>query len=323
MAANRQVARLGIEVEWPVDIFGVIEDTQIWLRFGELENLFGFFQRAEDVAGISVHSGHPLSLQRFTAAHEYGHYVLGHVFSQDGDTELYGSGDLPAQEIQAQAFAAEFLMPLALVNRALGRLSLPEAPAEIGAAQAYQLSLEIGASYQATVARLNQLNKVSYERAAMLREHAPIDLKVELGSGQRPGNSRAAVWAVDEGLRHRNLSMWVEDELHVRLGEVPSSGFRWAVSAGSAEGLELVADELERGGSEAQIGGSLCRHLWWRAVEPGAGALDLRLVREWQDAEAEPADTVNLPITIGIPRNASETGTGIALPQREALLAGV
>lgn len=321
MAANRQVAQLGLKVDSPVDIFGIIEDSQVWLLFGELENLYGFFQREEDAAGIAVHSGHPLSLQRFTAAHEYGHYVLGHAFSQDGDTELYGSTDLAPQEIQAQAFAAEFLMPLALVNRALERISLPEEPAEINAAQTYQLSLEIGASYLATVARLNQLNKISHEQASALRKRAPIDLKVELGNGRRPLNPRAAVWAVNESARERHVSMWVDDELHVRLSETPSSGFRWALMGDGAEGMELVADELEKGTSTEQIGGALCRHLWWRAVEPGSAALELRLIREWEDSDAQPVDALSLPIVVGIPRNATETGTGIARPQREALLA--
>lgn len=319
MAANRQVARLGIDVDAPVDVFGAIEDDQIWLRFDELENLYGFFQRAGDVAGIALHSGHPTSLQRFTAAHEYGHFVLGHSFSQDGDAELYANGGLPLKEIQAQAFAAEFLMPLALVNRALDRLSLPETPDRLDSREAYQLSLEIGASYQATVARLDQLNKITRERASALRGQAPMKLKVELGAGTKPRNSRAAVWAITDGYRDRQPRMSIEDELHVRLGEVPSSGYRWSAPETNHLGLELVADELEVTEGAERIGGSLCRHLWWRAVAPGAGPLDLHLNREWD--EGATVDAVSIPITIDVRRNATETGTGVAGPQREGLLA--
>jgi Zn-dependent peptidase ImmA (M78 family)/predicted secreted protein len=322
-AATKQVIRLGIEPDSPVDIFGVIESSRIWLLFEKLENLFGFFQREDDIAGIALHSGHPLSLQRFTAAHEYGHYVLGHAFSQDGGAEVYGAGDLPVQEVQAQAFAAEFLMPLALINRALERLSLPETPKEIGPADAYQLSLEIGASYRATVARLNELNKIPFERAEALREFAPKALKVELGSGHGPVNPRAAVWSVDEELRGRQLNMRIEDELHLRLGEIPSSGYRWVLAEGSGEGLELLADELEREGAGGErLGGPATRHLWWRAVEPVTGVFELSLTREWQGAEAQPVDTLTLPISIQIAHNATEAGTGLALPQRQAILAG-
>jgi Zn-dependent peptidase ImmA (M78 family)/predicted secreted protein len=320
-AATRQVIRLGIDPDFPVDIFGTIEREKIWLLFGALENLFGFFQRTDDASGIAVHSGHPLSLQRFTAAHEYGHYVLGHMLSQDGRDEVYGGRDLPAQEFAAQAFAAEFLMPLALVNRALGRLSLPEVPSDLGAAQAYQLSLEIGASYRATVARMEELNKISYGWAEELRGFAPKQLKVELGGGHGPANPRAAVWSLDEALAGRLLNLRLEDELHIRLAEAPSSGYRWTLQ--SAGGLELVSDELERPSPRGErLGGTVTRHLWWRAVEPALGTLKLSLIREWQGAEAEAADRVEVPISVQVPATGAETMVGMALPQRQAILAG-
>ena len=67
-----------------------------------------------------VHSGHPRPLQRFTAAHEYGHHVLGHSHSLDTQAEIEGqptdAAD-PLAEIAAQAFAGALLMPLHLVNQ--------------------------------------------------------------------------------------------------------------------------------------------------------------------------------------------------------------
>lgn len=59
---------------------------------------------------IEVNQDRSLTAQRFTVAHELGHHFLGH------DT----CGTDPVQERQANVFAAELLMPLALVKKVLG-----------------------------------------------------------------------------------------------------------------------------------------------------------------------------------------------------------
>jgi predicted secreted protein len=320
--ATRELMRLDLDAERPVDVFGVVEDKQVWLLFEPLDHLYGFFQRANGAAGIVLHNGHPLSLQRFTAAHEYGHFALGHEYSQDSPRELFGGNDLPLQEIEAQAFAADFLMPLPLVNRALDRLSLPRTPEVLAPLDAYQLSLEMGSSYRATISQLNNLNKISDGVLTELRDWTPIQIKVALGGGQRPENARASVWSVDELRRGRQLHLRLEDELHVRLPEIPTSGYRWEVEfAGNGLGLELLSDELDGDlDTQERLGGERQRHLWFKAVEPGGGRLGLRLIRPWQGAEAEPVDSLELPLSVEIPRTGLELSTGISLPQRRAML---
>lgn len=322
-AATREWMRLGLDPMDSVDVFRVIEEARVWLLFEGLEHLFGFFQRAGSSAGIVLHNGHPLSLQRFTAAHEYGHYVLGHDASQDGAGELFGDADVPLQEIEAQAFAAEFLMPLPLVNRALDRLGLARDPHELSPVEAYQLSLELGSSYTATATQLKQLNKISEQARAELARWQPITIKTELGDGTRPANARADVWDVTDTRRERNLRLRLDDELHLRLAEMPSSGYRWDIEARELEtGLELLADELEPPDLHRQerIGATRRRHLWWRATEAGHGTLVVRLVRSWQGPDAETLDRMSLPLAITPPRTGTESDIGVASPQRRALL---
>ena len=128
------------------------------------------------------------------------------------------------------------------------------------------------------------------------------------------------MWAIDRDLQDRHLNMRIEDELHVRLPEIPSSGYRWALADSSDTKLELVADVLERIRPRGdRLGGSVTRHFWWRAVEPGTGLLRLRLIRQWE-ATPQAADALTVPLSVQIPHNDSPTGTGIALPQREAML---
>jgi len=322
-AATKQWMQLGLDASEPVDVFRVIEEARVWLLFEGLQHLYGFFQRDGDAAGVVLHSGHPLSLQRFTAAHEYGHFALGHQVSQDGYGELFGGTDVPLQELEAQAFAAEFLMPLPLVNRALDRMGLPREPREITPVEAYQLSLELGSSYTATITQLKQLNKINDDALGNLSGLQPIMIKAELGGGTRPGNARADVWDVTERRRERHMHLRLDDELHVRLPEVPTSGYRWQVGLDGLEtGLELLIDELEPTDLHGQerYGATRQRHLWWRATEPGQGTLEVRLIRSWQGPHAAPLDHVSMPLSIRAPRTGLELDTGIAVPQRRALL---
>jgi predicted secreted protein len=319
--ATHQWMRLGLDADRPVDVFGVIENRRVWLLFEPLDRLYGFFQRWNGASGIVLHSGHPLSLQRFTAAHELGHHVLGHALSHDSAQELFVGADVPLQEIEAQAFAAEFLMPLQLVNRALDRLLLPRRPSALTPIEAYQLSLEIGSSYRATIIQLKQLKKISQATLENLSRWDPIQIKIELGNGRRPDNARADVWDVTENRRARRPRLRVDDELHVRLPEIPTSGYRWHVDLRDAAGcLEPVADELEADAQAAErLGSTRERHLWWRAVQPGQGVLSLRLIRPWQ-GDAEPADSLELPLSVLLPRTGDEAPAGISLPQRRAML---
>lgn len=62
---------------------------------------------------ITVNENHHPNRQRFTIAHELGHYVLGHGSKED---VLYRNGDSDPDEIEANAFAAEILMPQGVIR---------------------------------------------------------------------------------------------------------------------------------------------------------------------------------------------------------------
>lgn len=62
---------------------------------------------------ITVNENHHPNRQRFTIAHELGHYVLGHGSKED---VLYRNGDSDPDEVEANAFAAEILMPKGVIR---------------------------------------------------------------------------------------------------------------------------------------------------------------------------------------------------------------
>lgn len=62
---------------------------------------------------ITVNAKHHENRQRFTIAHELGHYALNHGSKED---VLYRDGNSDPDEIEANAFAAEILMPSAIIR---------------------------------------------------------------------------------------------------------------------------------------------------------------------------------------------------------------
>jgi Zn-dependent peptidase ImmA (M78 family) len=84
-------------------------------------------QRHDNGATVGVNSLHAAVRQRFTIAHEIGHYVLhrrrrfiDEVWVDYRDERA--SAGTYKQEVEANGFAAELLMPEDLVKRSLGRL---------------------------------------------------------------------------------------------------------------------------------------------------------------------------------------------------------
>lgn len=107
----------------------------------------------EALAGAYVRGAPPLLIvdgrdgvvrQRFTLAHEFGHLRMGHDGIVDTVVAIYGT-NRPPREIEANAFAAEFLMP----RKAIAAWGKTRAAKELGLEQVVELSCEYGVSAQA------------------------------------------------------------------------------------------------------------------------------------------------------------------------------
>ncbi len=234
-----------IEAGGQVDIFESISELDIALIFKPLTSALGFCLPAP-VRGIMVTTLRSLHIQRFTAAHELGHVVLGHSGSIDKEEILArdpfsrDTGDL--QEIQAEAFAAEFLLPRWLYFHhaktqgwTTGHLRNPDV--------VYQLSLRMGTSYSATCWGLAGHQILSRADADLLAHSKVAQLKKTAGKSFRPGNSWADVWRLtgkDSGLSvHGNP----DDLVRFDLDEMVDGGYQWDFGELERAGYEVLADE--------------------------------------------------------------------------------
>lgn len=224
-SAGRLLDELGVDVTTQIDVFSICEDLGLWLAFLPLDNLLGAFI-PEGAGGVLVTTQRPIPIQRYTAAHEVGHWRLdhGHGVALDGEEHVLGATPIEREQL-AQVFAASLLMPPPLVFGVLDRLGATGSGLE--PQHAYAVAREAGVSYDAAVRQLTHLEVITGDDAASLRRHRPLQVKAELALGRRPVNGYADVWPVDELWNDQLLALHVEDEVVISLPENRSTGYRW------------------------------------------------------------------------------------------------
>lgn len=107
----------------PVDPAAVASRLGLTVRFEQFsDDLSGVLMRKPEGTIVAVNTYHVPARQRFTIAHEIGHFVLQHKGDLFVDQTVLNRRDgrssyaIDAQEIEANAFAAALLMPRQLVK---------------------------------------------------------------------------------------------------------------------------------------------------------------------------------------------------------------
>lgn len=97
----------------PLDIRAVVKLLGIKLSIEPLDNdISGYLSEDSGVWSIAVNSLHHPRRQRFTIAHELGHYFLHRHHQQSFvDKKLFRNGDSNHMETEANRFAGDILMP--------------------------------------------------------------------------------------------------------------------------------------------------------------------------------------------------------------------
>lgn len=221
-SANRLLVETGVSQTQQIDVFAMCEQLGLWLAFFPLDGILGAFL-PEGVGGVLITTQRPVTVQRYTAAHELGHWRLDHGYGVDGEDQVLGTSPAESEQL-AQVFAASLLMPPPLVFGVLERIGIG---ATLTPANAYTLAREAGVSYEAAVRHLGHLDVIDSFQVTDLLEVRPLDIKKELARGRRPRNGYADVWPVDEHWHDHELSLRVEDEVLISLPENRSTGYRW------------------------------------------------------------------------------------------------
>src|SRR5712692_8711048 len=121
----------------PIDLEKIASSLKIPVLYDEFDDhISGLLVVKNGKTSIGVNKKHHPNRQRFTIAHELGHYILHHKYREDPNNDIHidkkwayfrsdatGRG-VDEQERQANQFAAELLMPEELVKGIIKRSGL-------------------------------------------------------------------------------------------------------------------------------------------------------------------------------------------------------
>ncbi len=304
MAAGRLHRRLGTQAfieqhGGNVDVFGTIHSLGLPLLLRPLKGLLGAYL-SSPAPGVLVTTERPMSIQRFTAAHELGHFAMEHEPSLDDESILRRMPMSPEpgskfEETEADAFAIAFMMPKWLIAQHCARQGWTTADLRRPNI-AYQLSLRIGASYEATCRTLVRYNLISTAIMRDLLETKPRSLKVDLLNDYKPSDYRGDVWLLTEKDEGARLDGSRNDFFVLKLTEHSGGGYLWDLDQLIASGFAVVRDELEAFDAEA-IGGPVVRRVTAAPEAAHRGRMSLNERRPWQPASANASLTIDYDLT--------------------------
>ncbi|MDO8885825.1 ImmA/IrrE family metallo-endopeptidase [Candidatus Oleimmundimicrobium sp.] len=177
--AQKIRCELGLGNKPVEDIFSLLLKEDILLvklpiMEGKLSGCFSYDERTGD-SWIMINTSHTKGRQKFTAAHEYCHFLRdkNRAFIVCEEMDLQRK---PIHEKFADQFAASFLLPGEGV-----RALLPAEHGPIAQEDVVNLCLEFGTSYTATLWRLFSLGLVSDMEREKLRIASSVSIAEELG----------------------------------------------------------------------------------------------------------------------------------------------
>jgi Zn-dependent peptidase ImmA (M78 family) len=143
----------------PVDVANLARALRVQVKAAFLDlDISGMIERGPLGFTITYNHGDSSTRQRFTIAHELGHFMLHRHLIGDGvdDDRAYRSTTAgkyhntrigPREETQANKFAANLLMPADLVKREFERTQDVAETAKLFGVSEHAMSIRLGVAY--------------------------------------------------------------------------------------------------------------------------------------------------------------------------------
>ena len=301
-----------------IDVFDTIIKCGVPLVFKPLDGLLGVFIDVP-MPGVMVTTKRGLSVQRFTGAHELGHCRLGHSPSLDDESILRRSPfnvglDDKQQELEADAFATEFMLPPWLFAAHFLRQGwTPDMMAD--PMVVYQLALRLGASYEATCRSLMRRGVEVIKRRTVdaLLELQPRAIKKAILGDYEPPDFFRDVWL----LTSRDENTVIEgsrcDLFVLKLTEHSGAGYVWTFDELNEIGFAVVRDERE-GEDGDTVGDHVTRSITTLSEGQQHGRMVLAERRPWMP-HGEPLGEFSVRYDLTGPEN-----EGLSQAERRLIL---
>jgi Zn-dependent peptidase ImmA (M78 family)/transcriptional regulator with XRE-family HTH domain len=180
----------------PINVYQVAANLGVSVSFESLPSemymkIKGFCYKDEEFSLIGVNKSHPISLQRFTMAHELHHLLY------DFNAIRFLCGPDNAEEAfewNAEHFAAELLMPRDLMLRLISN------PLNINYLTVNLVAKHFGVSYEAAAIRLNKFGLIQNHLEVCKKDYREKDKKKTEYLIQHKRNHLTAVFGLETGI---------------------------------------------------------------------------------------------------------------------------
>jgi len=271
-----------------INVFDLIHELGIPLLLRPLEGLLGAYLSVPS-PGILVTTQRPMSIQRFTAAHELGHCLMEHQPSLDDEdtvlrrTPMKSGSSHQLQEVEADGFAVNLMMPKWLLAIHMRRQGWTASDLRRPSA-VYQLSLRIGSSYEALCWTLVRHRMISNSHARELLSVKPKEIKQTLLNGYHPENYHGDVWVLSKRDAGARIDGSKNDLFILRLPEHSNGGYLWNIDDLRDSGFAIVGNQMEDARDQS-VGSVGVRRVTVKS-QAFRGNLNLEEVRPWDPSQA-------------------------------------
>ena len=173
-AADEARQALGLGLDAPISVLDAVEDLAgVPVCVQEFaEDVAGLYYRRGERPYLFVNGAHPVVRQRFTLAHEFGHYHMGHSPRVESTAGMRVSKD--PQEVEANYFAGAFLAPRqALRNWSERHPELPN----------LELAVRVGAFFAIST----EASRIRLELAGVIGTAEGRQVQQQIAAGEHRG----------------------------------------------------------------------------------------------------------------------------------------
>lgn len=268
-----------------IDVFDAANSLDVPVIFRKLKGLLGAYL-ADPIPGIIITTERTIPIQRFTAAHELGHFWMKHDLTLDREENIGMGINRPSGqdelEMQANSFAAAFLMPRWLVEKHLRKLDkvglkLP-LPLTV-----YQLALRLGCSYTATINTLFNYQFISKISSQSLSKTTLKTVKQQILSEITPSDWRRDIWLITEEDRDLLIEAAPSDIFILKLTEASSAGYLLETNLLNKEDFEILQKIEYPTQNVNSIGGFTNTKIILNTNYIGTRILEVPHIRPWEN----------------------------------------
>ena len=285
-----------------IDVFSTIHEMDLPLLLRPLQGLLGVYINSP-TPGILVTTQRAMSVQRFTAAHELGHFSLKHQPSLDDEASILRRMPPPFQvpppsdfqEIEADSFAVEFMMPRWLIHWHATRQGWTTKDFH-DPSIVYQLSLRLGSSYEATCWTLLRNSWLSQTAVQVVMNTKPRDIKIKLLENHTPKDYRGDVWLLTERDAATRIVGSRNDLFVLSLKEHGGGGYLWNINQLEESGFAIVSDKVKAIDGE-NIGGPVVRRVTAESHGPNHRSVVLDECRPWAPTPSLSTFAIDIDLT--------------------------